>query len=230
MKKEQTISVGDAGQKAESNISDILDLAHSYLERGEVNAARILFDRVTTSCHGMIEYAHFLLAVPALDNLSKYERVKKAEKLLLYVKENGSEQEMCEACIMLANLYRHTKEIRSLGFFMRANRYGSKEDTVVQAHLLKQITKMEISDVESDPYGCYVAGIECAQFTGNPAMMKWALYFLEMAVENGYSAIAGLAAMRMADLYDEHFHDEKMCSHYKNIATTNGNPEVLTKQ
>lgn len=229
MKKQQATHMMNADLKAGSSIADILSLAQSYVEREEYNTARILFDRAATGCLGMIEYARFLLTVPKLDTLDEIECVQKAKRLLFYVEQNGCRQEMCEACLMLANLYRHTKEIRALGFLMRVSRYGCNDNDGLQSYLLQQITKMEIADVEDDPYGCYIAGVECSTFADNPVMLKWALYFLEMAIEKGQNAIAGLAAMRIADIYDEYMHDKKMCAYYKEIAAKNGNPEVLSK-
>lgn len=229
MDKKQAIPVINADLKDGSSIDDLLFLARAYEKNGDFYSAGILFDRASTGCYGMTEYARFLLIAPPLENLSTHECLKKAERLLVFVAGNGNESEMGHACMMLANLYRSSKEIRSLGFLMRANRYGRLEDTGLQAQLLKRIVKMEIADVESDPYGCYLAGVECAQLNHDPVMRKWAMYFLEIAVTNGNRLIAGLAAMFMADLYEEHYQDKKLSAYYRKIAARNGNPEVLTR-
>lgn len=229
MNKHKAIHMMNVNPTVGSSIAEILSLAHSCVEQEEYNSARTLFDRAATGCHGMIEYAHFLLSVPKLDNYDQNDRIQKAKSLLFYVEQNGNKQEMCDACLILANLYRYTNEIRALGFSMRANRHGCNDDERLRNHLLKQLIKMEIADVEDDPYGCYVAGVECTRFAYDPVMLKWALYFLEMTVEKGRNAIVGIAAMRIADLYDEYTHDKKVCAYYKEIAAKNGNPEVLSK-
>ena len=229
MKKQHAAYMMNAEPKAGSSIADILTLANSYAERKEYHAARILFDRAAASCRGMIEYARFLLTVPQLDNFDKNECMRKAKEMLLYVEKNGSNAEMRDACLMLANLYRQTKEIRALGFLMRANRLGGVEESDLQCQLLKRIGKMEVAAVENDPYGCYIAGVECSQYPYDPQLLKWALYFLEMTIENGQSALAGVAAMRMADVYGDYYRDEKKRAQYMEIAERNGNPEILTK-
>ena len=229
MKKQYTAHSMNEEPKAGSGIADILSLAHSYVERKEYHTARILFDRASASCWGMIEYARFLLSVPQLDNFDKNEGMRKAREMLLYVERNGNKMEMQEACLLLANLYRQTKEIRALGFLMRANRHGDIDESALQAQLLKRIIKMEVAAVESDPYGCYIAGVECSQHPYDPQLLKWALYFLEMTIENGNSALSGLAAMRMADVYGGHYRDEIKRAQYMEIAGRNGNPEILTR-
>ena len=229
MKKKSVIHVMDVNCKDRTRTSDILNYAYSCWERGEVNAARVLFDRAATTCHGMIEYARFLLSGPALDDMSMHECTKKAGQLLGYVARNGNAQEMGEACKLLADLCKSTNVILSVGYLIRANRCGKNDNARLQTQLLKRISEMEVSDVENDLRGCYLAGAECAHFAYDPVMRKWAMWFLEMAVENGQSTVAGLAAMRMADLCDEYIHDRELSIHYKKIAARNGNPEVLTK-
>lgn len=136
---------------------------------------------------------------------------------------------MREACLMLANLFRQTKEIRALGFLMRANRHGGVEESELQSKLMKRIIKMEVAAVENDPCGCYVAGVECSQYPYDPQLLKWALYFLEMAIENGKSTLAGLAAMRIADVYGDYYRDKEKHAQYMKIAERNGNPEILIR-
>lgn len=55
MKKQYTAHLMNAEPVAGSSISDILSLAHYYVDQEDHNAARILFDRASSSCWGMIE-------------------------------------------------------------------------------------------------------------------------------------------------------------------------------
>lgn len=216
--------------KAGSSIADLLFLAHAYEDMEDYNVANALYDRAATSCCGMLDYGRFLLKAPELGSLNKQDRVRKAERMLVYVAENGNEEEMSNACLILADFYRHTKIVRSFGYYMRAKRYGGNIDPGLQEQLLRKISKMEISEVESDPYGCYIVGHEFFSLGINSTTLKWTMYFLEIVVQSKYKSLAGLAAMLMADLYEDYCHDNNMSAYYKQIAAKNGNPEVLTRR
>lgn len=210
-----------------ATVDDILALAQSYVDRGEMDAARIVFDRAATNSRGMLAYARFLLTVPRLDSMSRQERAKKAEQLLLYVEKNGTRSEMGAACALLAALYRARTEIRALGYSMRADRYNGNADSRRREALLKKITKMGIPELENDPYGCYIAGQECSRFAEDPSMRKLALYFLEVAAEKGTATYCGPAAQLVADLYENS--DREQCSRYRKLAAVHGYPELLVR-
>lgn len=207
-------------------VDDILSLARSYQERGEMNAAKIVYDRASTWSKGKLAYARFLLTVGKLECMSATDRAQKAEQLLLYVEQNGKADEAREACEWLAKLYRK-KETRSLGYSMRACRYRGGTDGRYQEALLKKITRLSIPDVESDPYGCYIVGQECSRFSDNPAMLKWALYFLGVAAEKGNATYCGPAAQLVADLCEGR--DREMYSRYQKLAAAHGYPEILIR-
>lgn len=213
-------------EEKELRINEILSLAHSYLERGEVNAARILFSRAESSCCGMLESAAFLLSVPAIDGISKTERLKKAEKLLLYVEQNGKLDEASKACVFLSNLYSKRKEIRSLGYLLRAKRLGGECDEAHVRSLQRRFSKLSIEDIENDPGGAYILGSESLLI---PGQLKWSLYFLEIAATDP-GPVAGLAALQIADLLEEHFpEDKESIVRYRTLAAQKGNPEYLVK-
>lgn len=214
-------------EEKELRISEILSLAHSYWERGEVNAARILFSRAESACCGMLESAAFLLTAPTIDVFSKIERLRKAEKLLLYVAQNGKQSEASKSCIFLSNLYSKHKEIRSLGYLLRAKRLGGECDEADVRSLQRRFSKLSIEDIENDPGGAYILGGEALLI---PGQLKWALYFLEIAAADP-GPVAGLAAMQIADLLEEHFSEDKeSIVRYRALAAQKGNPEYLTKR
>lgn len=214
-------------EEQELRISEILQMAHSYFERGEVNAARILFDRTENSCRGMLENATFLLTAPSIDGLTKAERVRKAERLLLYVEQNGKHGEVSKACLMLSNLYSRSKEIRSLGYLLRAKRLGNDADEMHIKNLHRKFSNLSIDEIEKDAKGAYITGVECMHISGQ---FKWALYFLEIAA-NDLGPVAGLAALQIADLLEAHFpEDQESILRYRTLAAKRGNPEYITKQ
>lgn len=231
MNKSKAIPVMTPNPKAGSSINDILLLAHTYEENGEYCVAKLLYERASTSYDEMLDYAHFLLKAQPCGDMGKQEQIDKAEGMLIYVERNSDDEpQIGRACMMLADLYRHTKAIRSLGYYMRANRCGRNVDPALQAKLLNRIAKMEIAEVERDIHACYIVGTEFAKLGNDPVTMKWTMYFLEMVVQSGYKQLAGLAAMLMADIYEEQYHDKALCAYYKEIAAKNGNPEVLTRR
>lgn len=230
MNKSKAIPVTTPNPKAGSSIKDILFLAHAYEENGEYGVAKFLYERASTSFEGMLDYAHFLLKSQPYGNMGKQEQMRKAESMLIYVERNSNDEPLIgRACMMLADLYKHTNEIRSLGYYMRAKRCGRSVDSSMQAQLLNRIAKTEIAEVEHDVYACYIVGTEFAKLGHDPVTMKWTMYFLEIVVQSGYKQLAGLAAMLMADIYEEQYHDKKLSAYYKEIAAKNGNPEVLTR-
>ena len=86
---------------------------------------------------------------------------------------------------------------------------------------------MSIEDIENDPGGAYILGSEALLI---PGQLKWALYFLEIAVTDP-GPLAGLAAMQIADLLEEHFpEDKESIVRYRALAAQKGNPEYLTKR
>ena len=217
--------------KAGSSIKDLLFLAHAYEENGEYGIAKLLYERASTSFEGMLDYAQFLLKAQPWGEMSKQEQMKKAESMLVYVAGNSNDEDQIgRACMMLADLYQNTNAIRSLGYYMRANRYGKNIDPNLQAQLLKRVAKMEIAEVEHDVPACYIVGAEFVELGHDLATMKWAIYFLEMVVQSNYKQLAGLAAMLMADVYEEQYHDKEQSTYYKKIAVKNGNPEALARR
>lgn len=230
MDKRKETPVMTPNPKAGSSINDLLFLARAYEENGEYDIAKPLYERASSSFDGMLNYAHFLLSTPPCGDMSKQDQLKKAERMLIYVEENSNnENQIGRACEMLADLYRHTNAIRSLGYYMRANRCGKSVDPNLQTQLLKRVAKMEIAEVERDVPACYIVGTEFYELGHDFATMKWAMYFLEMVVQSNHKQLVGLAAMLMADIYEKEYHDKTQSAYYKGIAAKNGNPEVLTK-
>ena len=231
MDKNKATPVMTPNPKAGSSIHDLLFLAHAYEENGEYGVAKLLYERASTSFEGMLDYAHFLLKEQPWDEMSKQEQTKKAESMLVYVADNSNnEDQIGRACIMLADLYRHTNAIRSLGYYMRANCYGKNADPNLQTQLLKKVAKMEICEVERDIQACYIVGTEFYKLGHDPMTMKWTMYFLEMVIQSNHKQLVGLAAMLMADIYEEQYHDKMQSAYYKGIAVKNGNPDVLTRR
>ena len=217
--------------KAGSSIKDLLFLAHAYEEKGEYGIAKLLYERASTNFEGMLDYAHFLLRTQPWGEMSKQEQMKKAESMLVYVAGNSNDKNQIGcACMMLADLYKPKNMLRSLGYYMRANRYGKNVDSNLQTQLLKRVAKMEIAEVERDIHACYILGTEFAKLGFDPMTMKWTMYFLEMVAQSEQKQLAGLAAKLLADLYEEQYHDKKLSAYYKKIAAKNGNPEILTRR
>ena len=230
MNKSNATPVMTPNPKAGSSINDLLFLARAYEENGEYDIAKLLYERASSSFDGMLSYSHFLLRAQPWGEMSKQEHMKKAESMLVYVAGNSNDEDQVgRACEMLADLYRHTNAIRSLGYYMRANRYGKSVDPNLQTQLLKRVAKMEIAEVERDVPACYIVGTEFYELGHDFATMKWAMYFLEMVVQSNHKQLVGLAAMLMADIYEKEYHDKTESAYYKGIAVKNGNPEVLTK-
>ena len=231
MNKSKATAVMTPNPKPGSSIKDLLFLAHAYEENGEYGIAKLLYERASTSFEGMLDYAHFLLRVQPWGEMSKQEQMKKAESMLIYVEGNSNyANQIAYACMMLADLYRHANAIRSLGYYMRANRYGKNVDSNLQTQLLKRVAKMEIAEVERDIHACYILGTEFAKLGFDPMTMKWTMYFLEMVAQSEQKQLAGLAAMLLADLYEEQHHDKKLSAYYKKIAAKNGNPAILARR
>lgn len=231
MDKSKATPVMTPNPKAGSSINDLLFLARAYEENGEYDVAKLLYERALASFDGMLDYSHFLLKAQPWGEMSKYDQVKKAKSMLVYVAENSNDKnQIGYACMMLADLYKPTNMIRSLGYYMRANRYEKNVDPHLQTQLLKRVAKTEISEVERDIYGCYIVGTEFYELGHDFATMKWAMYFLEMVVQSNHKQLVGLAAMLMADIYEKEYHDKTQSAYYKGIAAKNGNPEVLTKR
>lgn len=231
MNKCKVTAVMTPNPKAGSSIKDLLFLAHAYEENGEYGIAKLLYERASTSFEGMLDYAQFLLKAQPWGEMSKQEQMKKAESMLIYVEGNSNYgKQIAYACMMLADLYRHANAIRSLGYYMRANRYGKNVDSNLQTQLLKRVAKMEIVEVEHDTHACYILGTEFAKLGFDPITMKWAMYFLEMVVQSNHKQLAGLAAMLMADIYEEQYHDKMQSAYYKKIAAKNGNPAILARR
>lgn len=231
MNMSKATAVMTPNPKAASSIKDLLILAHAYEENGEYGVAKLLYERVSTSFEGMLDYAQFLLKAQPWGEMSKQEQMKKAESMLIYVEGNSNdENQIGHACMMLADLYRNTNAIRSLGYYMRANRYGKNANPNLQAQLLKKVVKMEICEVEHDIQACYIVGSEFYKLGHNPMTMKWTMYFLEMVIQSSHKQLAGLAAMLMADIYEEQYRDKSQGAYYKEIAAKNGNPEILTRR
>ena len=88
---------------------------------------------------------------------------------------------------------------------------------------------MEIAEVELDIPACYIVGTEFVELGHDLATMKWAMYFLEMVAQSSHKQLAGLAAMLLADIYEERYHDKTQSAYYKEIAAKNGNPEILSR-
>ena len=230
MDKSKATPVMTPNPKAGSSIHDLLFLAHTYEENGEYDVAKLLYERASTSFEGMINYAHFLLNTQPWGEMNKQQQIRNAERMLIYVERNGTDKtQLGRACMMLADLYRYTNAIRSLGYYMRANRYGKNVDPNLQTQLLKRVAKMEIAEVERDVSACYIVGTEFVELIHDLATMKWAMYFLEMVVQSNHKQLVGLTAMLMADIYEKEYHDKTQSAYYKGIAAKNGNPEVLTK-
>ena len=137
MDKSKTTPVMTPNPKVGSSINDLLCCAHVYEENGEYEIAKLLYERASSGFEGMLGYARFLLSTPHCGDMSKQDQLKKAERMLIYVEKNGNdENQIGRACEMLADLYRHTNAIRSLGYYMRANRYGKSVDPNLQTQLL----------------------------------------------------------------------------------------------
>lgn len=231
MDKSKVTPVMTPNPKEGSSINDLLFFAHAYEENGEYGIAKLLYERTSASFEGMLAYSHFLLSTQSWGEMSKQEQTKKAESMLVYVAGNSNDEDQIgRACMMLADLYRHTNAIRSLGYYMRANRYGKNADPNLQTQLLKSVAKMEICEVERDIQACYIVGTEFYNLGYDPMTMKWAMYFLEMVIQSSHKQLAGLAAMLMADIYEEQYHDKTQSAYYKGVAAKNGNPEVLTRR
>ena len=231
MDKSKATPVITPNPKAGSSINNLLFLAHIYEENGEYGIAKLLYERTSASFEGMLAYSHFLLSTQSWGEMCKQEQMKKAESMLVYVARNSNDEDQIgRACMMLADLYRHTNAVRSLGYYMRANRYGKNADPNLQTQLLKRVAKMEICEVERDIRACYIVGTEFYKLGHDPMTMKWTMYFLEMVIQSRHKQLAGLAAMLMADIYEDQYHDKTQSTFYKGIAADNGNPEVLTRR
>ncbi len=230
MDKSKATSVMTPNPITGSSINDLLFLAHAYEENSEYDVAKLLYERASSGFDGMLGYARFLLSTPHRGDMSKQDRLKKAERMLIYVEGNSNDEtQLGRACMMLADFYKHTNAIRSLGYYMRANRYGKSVDPNLQTQLLKRIAKMEIAEAELDIPACYIVGTEFVELGHDLATMKWAMYFLEMVVQSSHKQQAGLAAMLLADIYEERYHDKTQSAYYKEIAAKNGNPDVITR-
>ena len=181
MDKSKVTPVMTPTPKEGSSINDLLFLAHAYEENGECGIAKLLYERTSASFQGMLAYSHFLLSNKSCGEISKQDQTKKAESMLMYVAGNSNDEDQIgRACMMLADLYRHTNAVRSLGYYMRANRYGKNTDPNLQTQLLKRVAKMEICKVERDIQACYIVGTEFYKLGHDPMTMKWTMYFLEM--------------------------------------------------
>lgn len=219
--KRWSFNIPVSEEETELQINEILRLAHNYCERNETDVARILFNRASGSCRGMLENAKFLLALPATD-----PQTQKAEQHLLYVKGNGTPEEAAEACLILSNMYSRKYEARSLGYLLRAKRLGAKLDNTLIQSLRKRFSGLSINTIEKDTKGAYIAGTECALV---PGYSKWALRFLEIATADP-GPIAGLAAQKIADLLEDISPgDRTTISHYRALSTAKGNPECLSR-
>lgn len=178
MDKSKATPVMTPNPKAGSSIHDLLFLAHTYEENGEYDVAKLLYERASTSFEGMINYAHFLLNTQPWGEMNKQQQIRNAERMLIYVERNGTDKtQLGRACMMLADLYRYTNAIRSLGYYMRANRYGKNVDPNLQTQLLKRVAKMEIAEVERDVSACYIVGTEFVELIHDLATMKWAMTY-----------------------------------------------------
>lgn len=213
-------------------VRETLSLADEYAAKREWQAARILYARASeVSIMGKLEYARFLMRVPELENMTRYELLKKAEGLLLWVERNGNTEMEAEACLLLANLYRRFRgrELSALGYLLRGKSVDL-EDEMTAGAFWKAILRLNLADAEEDPHGCYLVGMEASRYTDNAEVINWACYFLQTAVEYGKGPYVGVAALRLAELYQDTCPDADLAARYLRAAAEHGNPDILTRR
>lgn len=211
-------------------ISELMRLAEEAIARQEYILARYYYERTTSSNCGRLKYSQFLIA-HSPEDMSVEKRITEIEKMLQHVERNGVPWESGVASSMLAEFYSRFKNrpLRSLGYILRAFRLGEKADEHFIRNLNKKFSGIEISYLEEDILGSYLCGIECGTYP-EKTMQRWSYRFLETVALSGAIPWAGLAAMHMADLFQEKDPSNKdAIDYWLQIASENGNPEVLTR-
>lgn len=206
------------------DVFEMVKEANRYYKDGQYElAAQLYRDAVDVGNNdAMYRLAH-LLKEHTVFSLSKQERFKQAEYLLLKLCTRHT-QFQNQIDMELADLYYRVgnKNASALGHLLRAKRNGHYIDDKLVDSYQKQLLKQPI-DLSSDPHGAFLLG-ESLRDIGSDR----AIYFLEQSIEfGGKQSWVSFAVLDLADCYRGK--NELMCRKYLSLAAELGNPEILRK-
>lgn len=207
-------------------ISEILKLADGYSQRGEYQAARILYTRACSSDAGKLALARFYLKLEVRLDIPIIERKRRAEQILLEIEDSKS-RFSTEACSLLAELYTQvSKYVSAIGYRLRAERICGTATTDMVSSAVSALQRQPITVLEEDSHGAYILAAELGYYEGK-VMRQWERCLLQAAAEYGKGSFAGIAAHCLSEIYSEE--NSEIAERYRILASRLGNPEILSE-
>lgn len=207
-------------------ISEILKLSDSCAQRGEHQAARILYARANASDAGKLTLARFYLKPKVKLEIPIVERKQRAGQILLGM-ENSESRYRAEVCSLLAQLYSQVnKYISALGYRLRAERICGTVTTDIVINALAALQRQFVAELEEDSHEAYILVEELGNYEGSE-IRQWESCLFQAAAEHGKGACTGIAAQYLAEIYS--CKNPEVAGRYRICATKLGNPEILSR-